>query len=231
MHSTRRWFLLFMLLFSLNSHTKKPKSSSTKQKSSSSKINSPSFSLTYNGLETAAFLIANKMIDVDNLIYIPLHFDANIKLRRGISLSLALIYRYEDYQDDGPLYSEGGKARPTHIWTKYNEVFLLAGPRFSPGKKGLEGFYLSIRGGLGTALSPAYFNLSALMQPEIGYSFIFGNPGFSLTLGAGVLLNMPFYENIRFAVPWNKHFKSYNFIGVLVHQATPILNLGLGFNL
>ena len=197
----------------------------------SAEAQSPRFSMTYNIGETTAFMLANKLLVNNKLIYIPLHFDANLSFNDWLGLSLGLVYRYENYQDQGPLYSPRGKVRPTQIWTQYNEIFLLAGPRFSPLKTGLEGFYISTKAGLGTAFSPKYWNLSMLVQPEIGYAFAFNNPGFNLTLGAGLLYNLPFYENIDFVVPWNNKSSSFNIIGILVHQAIPIINIGIGFNI
>ena len=190
----------------------------------------PRFSMTYNIGETAAFTLANKLfIKKPKLIYLPLHFDANLKLKDWLALSLALVYRYEDYQ--APLSSSTTELRPTQIWTKYNEIFALAGPRFSPLKTGIEGFYVSTRAGLGVAFSPKYWNLSLLMQPEIGYTFAFTNPGFNLNLGLGMLFNLPFYEKLDFAVPWSKNYKSINALQIIVHNAIPIINIGIGFNI
>jgi hypothetical protein len=190
----------------------------------------PRFSMTYNIGETAAFTLANKLfIKKPKLIYLPLHFDANLKLKDWLALSMALVYRYEDYQ--APLSSSTTELRPTQIWTKYNEIFVLAGPRFSPLKTGIEGFYVSTRAGLGVAFSPKYWNLSLLMQPEIGYTFAFTNPGFNLNLGLGMLFNLPFYEKLDFAVPWSKNYKSINALQIIVHNAIPIINIGIGFNI
>src|SRR6516225_9993129 len=81
----------------------------------------PRFSMTYNIGETAAFTMANKLfIKKPKLIYLPLHFDANLKLKDWLALSMALVYRYEDYQ--APLSSSTTELRPTQIWTKYNEI-------------------------------------------------------------------------------------------------------------
>lgn len=195
------------------------------------KLDEPKFSATWNVLETVGFIAANKIfIKGVDLTYVPLHFDADILLKDWISLSLGLVYRYENYHQTKSLFKEDGKLRASRIWTNYHELFLIAGPRFSPFKTSLRGLYVSLRAGLGTAFSPNYFNLSALLQPEIGYSFMFGNPGFTLTLGAGVLLNLPFYETIEFAVPWNKGYLPMSPLGVIVHQAIPIVNLGVGFH-
>lgn len=190
----------------------------------------PRFSLTYNIGQTAAFVLANKLfIKKPKLIYVPLHFDAQVKLKDWLALSFALVYRYEDYQ--APLNSESTELRPSQVWTKYNEIFLLAGPRFSPLKTGIEGFYVSTRAGLGVAFSPKYWNLSMLVQPEIGYTFVFGNPGFSLNLGLGMLFNLPVIEKFDFAVPWSKNYKNINALQIIVHNAIPIINIGVGFNI
>jgi hypothetical protein len=190
----------------------------------------PRFAVSYNVLETLGFLGASKLVGEDKLIYLPFHIDAHYKIRDWLSLSMALVYRFESYQDDGPLYSDSGNIRAKQLWTNFNEIFLLFGPRFSPFKTGLEAFYISSRAGLGTAISPLYHNLSLLTQLELGYSFVFSNPGFYLTLGAGVLFNVPIYENIEFAVPWKSGYQSMSSIGLIVHQAIPILNLSVGLN-
>jgi hypothetical protein len=165
-----------------------------------------------------------------DLIYLPFHFDGAMYLSDSMGISFGLIYRYENYQDKGPLYSDSGKARAKKIWTNYHEIFLLAGPRFSFQKTGLDGFYFAMKGGVCGAISSEYFALSLLAQPEIGYAFSFGQPGFRLDLGLGVLANMPFYETVDFAVPWKANRQIHNAIGVIVHQAIPILNVGVGVN-
>lgn len=193
----------------------------------------PRFSFSFNALETIAFVGLNKLVVAKTepkLIYLPFHFDAHARISDSLGLSFGLVYRYEDYQDDGPLYSDSGAIRAKKIWTGFHEIFVLTGPRFSLSDTGLEGFYVSMRGGVGTAFSPVYFNLSFLVQPEIGYAFAFGNPGFHLDLGIGVLGNVPLIESKEFAVPWASKREKYTLIGTLVHQAIPILNVGLGFN-
>ncbi|MCA9508461.1 MAG: hypothetical protein KC505_08575 [Myxococcales bacterium] len=197
------------------------------------KCDSARYAIAFNGLQTMAFYSANKIFvspQFPKLVFLPFHFDAQIRLDDIKALSFGLVYRYENYHDNGPLYSDKGSLRVMKLWTNYHEVFMLAGMRFSPKNTGLEGLYFLARGGLGLAMSPDYFALSALAQPEVGYSFSFGAPGLRLDIGLGVLLNLPFYETIDFAVPWKKNSMSYSLVGILVHQAIPVLNLGLGFN-
>lgn len=189
----------------------------------------PKVSLTYNVAETTAFVVVNK-IYYPMLTYIPLHFDASFRLSEWFGIAGGLVYRYENYGDTGPLYSKSGVIREKYIWTNHHEIFLLAGPRFNPLNTGIEGFFMSVKGGLGTAISQSYFNMSVLLQPDIGYTFCFKNPGFTLSLGLGVLLNLPFYETVPFAVPWDEQFLGYSLLGIIVHQATPILNIGVGVN-
>jgi hypothetical protein len=190
----------------------------------------PSFSLTFNALETSAFFVGNLLADFKKkVIAIPLHFDLNFKQSDFRSLSLGLVYRYESYNEQGSLYSNDNNIRPTKVWTHFNELFLLAGYRFSPERSGLSGYYFSTRAGLGVAISPVYYNFSVLAQPELGYSISFKNPGFYMNFGLGVLLNLPFIESHNFAVPW-KAPKHYGLLQVLVHELIPILNIGLGFS-
>lgn len=192
------------------------------------------WAITYNALETAAFVAINKIFVArvePKLIYLPFHFDGQARINDSLGLSFGLVYRYESYQDDGPLYSESGKLRAKKVWTGYHEIFLLAGPRFSLQDTGLQGFYVSMKGGVGFAFSPVYFNASFLVQPEIGYAFVFDNPGFHLDLGLGILGNVPLVESKDFAVPWVAKRDKYTVIGTLVHQAIPIVNVGLGYNL
>lgn len=190
----------------------------------------PIFSLSYNILQTAAFVVAKEIFVKKRLLIIPLHFDAQIELNDELAMSFGFVYRYEDYGVTGPSHSNK-RIRPTYIWSNYHELFLLAGPRYSLSQSGLEGFYLSLRAGPGFGLSPAYFSLSALLQPDYGYSYNFGTPGFTLSLGLGILFNLPFYESEDFAVPWKEKYQRFGIIQVLSHQATPILSLGLGFNI
>ncbi len=195
------------------------------------KNDEPRYAVTFNPLETAAFFAVNKLAIAKNepdLIYWPFHFDGQMRVSDKMGVSFGLIYRYENYQDKGPLYSDSGNVRPKKIWTNYHELFLLAGPRFSFATTGLTGFYFAMKGGVGTAISSEYFALSLAAQPEIGYAFSFGNPGFRLELGLGVLANMPFYETVDFAVPWKATRLKLSAIGILVHQAIPILNVGVG---
>lgn len=190
----------------------------------------PRFLLSYNALETLAFIAANEIFVAPKepkLSYIPFHFDFAMRLNQQIGLALGLIYRYENYRDQGPLYSAGGALRSKKIWTDYHELFMLAGPRFSLQDKGIVGLFVETKGGWGLARSPSYFALSALLEPKVGYSMVFG-PGLALSVGIGVLLNMPFYETIDFAVLGSKA-QRFNIIGFLVHQAIPIVDIGLGF--
>lgn len=194
---------------------------------------SPRGALTYNAFETLAFVAANKLFlhkEFPYLTYIPIHLDGQIKFTERVGLSFGLVYRYEDYQETGPLRSPSGRIRPTVIWTNYHEIFLLAGPRFSPLRTGLDGFYVALKAGLGGAFSVEYFALSFLIEPEVGYAFSFGNPGFALNLGAGLLGNIPFYETKQFAVPWASRRMKLGGVGIIVHHAIPIINVGIGFN-
>lgn len=215
-HTTRYLLCFVILTMTTFAHAKKTQE--------------PFFSMTFNPLETASFIALNLLLVEEKLTYVPLHFDADLRFNDWIGLAMGLVYRYENYHDQGPLYSASGRVRPKSVWTNYHEIYLLAGPRFSPLNTGIEGFFISVKGGLGAAISPKYFNLTALLQPDIGYTFFFGTPGFTLTLAAGVLLQMPFYESLPFAAPWNMR-EPHTAIGILVHQATPILNVGLGFNI
>lgn len=192
----------------------------------------PVFAFSFNALETTAFVLSNALFvnkKEPKLGFWPFHFDAHTKINNKIGLSFGLVYRFEDYQDEGPLYSDSNELRAKKVWTKYHEIFLIAGPRWSPMATGLKGLYVSTKAGIGTAFSPVYHSWSVLLQPEVGYAFSFGVPGFYLTLGLGALLNLPFYENLDFAVPW-KAKRRFNALGVIVHQIIPILNVGLGFS-
>ena len=191
----------------------------------------PTFSLSINILETAAFVALNKLVVAKkepNLTYLPFHLDGNIVIDDFLAINVGLVYRYENYHDNGPLRSDDGRLRAKKIWTNFHDIFVLAGTRFSIFSTGLDGFYASLKGGLGTSFSPEYFGLSLLLQPELGYTFVFGNPGFHLHLGLGVLGNLPVYETLDFAVPWKKNHRSYGAMHTFVHSLVPILNLGLG---
>lgn len=192
-----------------------------------------SFLVSYNVLETASFFAINKIFvsnSEPNLIYLPFHFDMHAKINELLGINAAFVYRYEDYQDNGPLYSQSGSVRAKKIWTNHHELFALLGPRWSFFKTGLSGYYASIMGGIGTAFSNTYHSLNVLVEPEIGYVFLTKTPGLSLSLGLGMLFNVPVYENIDFQTPWAKGGMEYSLIGVLVHQCIPIINVGLGFN-
>lgn len=191
----------------------------------------PKFSFTYNAAETAGFLIANQFYE--DVTYLPFHFNAHVRLNNSMDLSLGLVYRYENYGDQGELYRtfpDGKMLNAGAIWTNYHEIFLLAGPRFN-FQKSMAGFYATIRAGSGIAISPKYFSFSLLAEPELGYTFNFGTPGFTLNLGLGVLLNLPVYETVDFMVPWSKDYVGMSPLGVVVHQAIPVINVGLGFNI
>lgn len=194
-------------------------------------VAAPRFAVTFNALETASFIAANRLFlakQEPDLIFLPFHFDGHMRVSDKMGVSFGFVYRFESYQDKGPLYSESSAVRMKKVWTNYHEIFLLAGPRFSFVETGLDGFYFSMKGGIGTAFSPVYVNLSLLAQPEIGYAFSFGQPGFRLELGLGILANLPFYETLDFAVPWKTNRTNFNMLGFVVHQAIPIVNVGVG---
>lgn len=204
----------------------------------------PRFSVTYNPLQTAGFLAGSALVSAleRKVLFLPLHFDAYLDMKDWLSLSLGLVYRYKDLKSPNkPLYSSG-EVSYDRVGTNHHELFLTAGPRFTPFKTGLKGFYLSIRAGIGTAISPVYFNISSVLQPETGYTFMFGNPGFTLTLGAGVMLHMPVYQNLPLLNPKmctstaiisstrNENVETCFRASQTIDRVTPIANLGLGFN-
>lgn len=71
---------------------------------------------------------------------------------------------------------------------------------------------------------------------------MFGNPGFTLTLGAGVMLHMPVYQNLPLLNPKmctstaiisstrNENVETCFRASQTIDSVTPIANLGLGFN-
>jgi len=183
------------------------------------KKSNPSYFIGWNVVETANFVAANAIVAGDQLIFLPFHIDAAIPLANSVpnlSLGLGLVYRYEHYFDRGP----------EDIWYKQHEFFVLAGPRYSFGEGPLGGFYLEGRIGPGYTTSPAYRAVTLLIQPEIGYAWTFGSPGFYLGIGTGVLLNFPLWQSQE--VLSFSGDNRLNLTGWLVHQTIPILNLTLG---
>lgn len=202
------------------------------------------FSMTYNPLQTAGFLAGSALVSAleRKVLFLPLHFDAYVEMKDWLSLSLGLVYRYKDLKNsNGPLF-RNSEVSYSRVQTNHHELFLTAGPRFTPLKTGLKGFYVSLRAGIGTAISPVYFNVSTVLQPEVGYTFMFGNPGFTLNLGAGAMLHTPVYQNLPLLNP--KMCSSVCIISptqndcsehcvrsrYTIDRVTPIANLGLGFN-
>src|SRR6185437_16898540 len=79
----------------------------------------PVFAFSFNALETTAFVLGNTLFvnkKEPKLGFWPFHFDAHTKINNKIGLSFGLVYRFEDYQYEGSLYSEeDGKLRARKI--------------------------------------------------------------------------------------------------------------------
>lgn len=191
-----------------------------------SEESAPTFSLTYNPMHTALFYAGSKVISAfdTKVMFLPFHLDAHVKIKDWVSLSLGLIYRYKNMKNEGVVYDDQGRLNQLRLWTDYHDLFISAGPRFTPFGTGVEGLYGTLRAGFGVALSPDYRNVAFMLQPEIGYTFMFGNPGFTLNLGAGVFYHQPMWENHALNV-------SRNWLMLVAHKVTPIINIGLGFNM
>lgn len=180
---------------------------------------SPRFTIGINVTETPAFLIARSILNWP-VTFIPIHLDGSYAVNEYWGVALGLVYRYEDY--GRPIKSPFGQGTVVELWTNYHEVFLMAGPRYSFFGQGNRGFYTAFKAGLGGALSSGGFAVTAVGQPEIGYSFIFGtDTSFHLDLAAGVLLNMPIFERPNLGFELSP-------IGWLVHRTVPIIRVGLG---
>ena len=80
----------------------------------------------------------------------------------------------------------------------------------------------ALKAGPGVAFSPGGYAITILAQPEIGYSFIFGeDSAFHLDLAGGLLFNMPIAESPKLGFELST-------IGWLVHRTIPIIRVGLG---
>ncbi len=112
---------------------------------------------------------------------------------------------------------------------RYDTGFALGiGPRLGFFGDGVEGMFLTVKLGVGYAAGKNYqgqdYNrVDLLVQPEIGYAFAWGAPGFFLGLGAGLRSLIPVSEN-----PGSLNF---NAIGKLLHYYTPLINGTVGFDI
>ncbi|HXW52526.1 MAG TPA: hypothetical protein VEL47_00345 [Myxococcota bacterium] len=171
----------------------------------------------FNVTETAGFVIGKYVVDWP-VTFIPIHLDGSYSFNEHWGLGFGLVYRYENYHDKNPLNKSAIRA----LWTNYHEFFLLAGPKYSFFGEHNRGLYGALKAGPGFAFSPGGYALSVVAQPELGYSFLFGEDlAFQLDLAAGLLLNLPVMEDPRLG------FSLFP-IGWLVHRTVPILRLGIG---
>ena len=170
-----------------------------------------------NVTETIGFVAGKYIIDWP-VTLIPIHVDGNYCFNETWGLGFGAVYRYENYYDKNPI----NKGRLTDLWTNYHEIFLMAGPRYSFFGQGNRGLYAALKIGLGGGFSAGGYAITAVGQPEIGYSFLFGETlAFHLDLAAGLLLNMPISEKPSLGF-------SLSPVGWLVHRTTPIIRVGLG---
>jgi hypothetical protein len=177
----------------------------------------PKWTLGVNMTQTAAF-VASKYIIKWHVTFIPIHIDGSYVFNNKWGLGFGLVYRYENYHFKNPINTPALHK----LWTNYHELFLLAGPRYSFFGEGNRGLYASLKAGPGAAFSKGGYAVTIVAQPEIGYSFVFGNAvAFHLDLAAGILLNIPIVENPKLGFKLSP-------IGWLVHRTVPIMRVGLG---
>ncbi len=146
-----------------------------------------------------------------DVTWLAFPFEVSVRISDRFAVSGGIHYRYEDY------HSGSG------IWNNYHEVFTMVGPRLSLPASGLDGWFVSLQVGAGYGGDPSPYKVVTFnIQPEVGYTFIWGAPGFALTLGAGVLFNIPLKETPSV---------NMNAIGTVAHRVIPLGDIKLGFSL
>ncbi len=179
----------------------------------------PKWTLSANISETAAFLIGKKILDWP-ITFIPVHLDGSYSFTDNWGLAFGVVYRYENYGKE--IKNKFGEGKLSELWTNYHELFLMAGPRYSFFATANQGLFAAFKAGLGGALSSGGYAVSAVMQPEIGYSLLFGGrTAFFMDFAAGLLLNLPLLERPRLGFDTSA-------IGWLVHRTIPVLRVGIG---
>jgi hypothetical protein len=169
---------------------------------------SPRVVVGVNAAQMAWNIVAGTAIGVT---WIPVPIEASVRLTDRWGLTFGLHYRYEDYWEGSGL------------WNDYHEVFIMGGPRVSISNRGLRGWFASAQIGIGYAHDPSpYTCVSIVLQPELGYSWVFGRPGLHLAIGAGLLVNIAAHESPGLEL---------TAIGWIAHRFIPLFDLKLGFGI
>lgn len=167
------------------------------------------FVFSLNVAEFAAFLGAG--YQVVGSPFVALHLDASLHLKGRWGLNFGLVYRYENQRNN--------------IFTNFHEIIGMVGVRIGLTGRGLDGLYLTAKLGLGGVHGANYKRVELAIQPEIGYAWSWGRPGFHLTLGVGLLALIHVHSSP------SRTWGDFSDLGHVVHYLIPVFNLGLGFAL
>lgn len=177
----------------------------------------PQFSLGINIAQFAGYAIGSKI--VRDLTYLPFHVSTQYRLTDHLSLTGSLVYRFEDYPPGTGPRGEGIE----NPWHKHHDIWALAGVRHTANTTGITGFFAGAQLGAGYSFSPNYYERTILIQPEIGYAWVFS--GFYLEAGGSIIVNIPF-DTMRDISPLLGKGAANPF-----HRLIPVFNLTLGFAL
>ena len=171
---------------------------------------SPRVAIGLNVMQPAIYGIASAFFEDSHFVPIPIEGHFRIRGRWGIAGTLQYLHH-----KDGNL--------------SLNGLHLALGPRFTIFGDGLRGLYVAFKVGLGFRygddyFASSYYRVGLLLQPEVGWAFAWGRPGFYLAVGLGLQSEVTLTEKEHSRWEWNG-------LGALINYYLPLVNVTVGFDI
>ncbi len=170
----------------------------------------PRIAIGVNVAQTAIYGIASSFFE--SSLFVPVPIEGHFRLSRRWGLAATLQYLHHK---DGTL--------------KLNGLSVSLGPRFTLWGEGLRGLYAAVKLGIGFRHGDDYFRakyyrVGMQIQPELGWSFAWGPPGFFLSAGVGLQSEVTLTEESHSGWAWNG-------LGAMINYYLPMVNVTVGFDL
>ncbi len=170
----------------------------------------PRLAIGLNLGQAAIYGIASSFFESSLFVPIPIEGHFRLSPRWGLATTVQYLHH-----KDGDL--------------RLNGLSVSLGPRLTLHGEGLRGLYAALKVGLGFRkgedyFAESYYRVGLLLQPELGWSFAFGRPGFFLAVGVGLQSEVTLTEAGHGRWEWNG-------LGAMINYYLPLVNLTAGFDL
>ncbi len=170
----------------------------------------PRLALGLNLGQTAIYGVASSFFE--SSLFLPVPIEGHFRLGQRWGLCGTVQYLY---------HKDGG----LHV----NGLSVGLGPRLTLFGDGLRGLYATLKVGISfrkgqDALDESYYRVGLQLQPELGWSFAWGRPGFFVAVGVGLQSEVTLTESSHPQWMWNG-------LGAMINYYLPLVNLTAGFDL